>query len=142
MKPIKLLGIILCLALAAASTAFAQGGRPSGPRGGGMGPGGPPALPDSAQVVQIVDEIAVTLELTADQKEQILGLHFDHFEEARELMSDRSGDREGQRQKMAALREEFENAVSELLDENQNTVFKELRKTHARPSGNRSPRRR
>lgn len=125
----KLIGMCVLIALMAGSSAvLAQGGRPAGPRGGGQERGGPPALPDSTQIVQIVDQLAKELSLSADQKKQISELHFAHFREVQTLMSAGRGDREGHREKMEALREEFESEVKARLDDAQQARFDEIRK--------------
>lgn len=112
-----------------------------------MGPGNqgiqernqPPALPDSTQVAQMVDELAESLDLSADQKEQVSVLYFAHFAEAQAEMSDNSGDRDDHRDKMAALRREFEGDVKALLTDEQQAEFDELAKER-RPQRGRNPR--
>ncbi|MGD9899475.1 MAG: hypothetical protein AB7T22_10165 [Calditrichaceae bacterium] len=80
---------------------------------------GPPALPDSAQIVKIVDELAEALTLTEEQKSAITDLHFTHFADAKELMEANKGDRESNRQAMEDLRKDFDNQIKELLNDDQ-----------------------
>lgn len=138
----KLIGMcVLCVLMAGSSATLAQGGRPAGPPRGGPERGGPPALPDSTQIVQIVDQLAEELSLSADQKEQISELHFAHFREVRTLMSAGRGNRDGIREKMEALREEFESNVKALLDEEQQAKFDKLQKNRGQRSGRQGRRR-
>ncbi len=46
----------------------------------------PPMLPDSSRIVQMVDEMATSLALTAEQKTKVSELHLDHFAEAKKMM--------------------------------------------------------
>lgn len=39
----------------------------------------PPMLPDSSQIVQMVDELAKAVSLSEQQKEKVLKLHLEHF---------------------------------------------------------------
>lgn len=86
---------------------------------------GPPPLPDSTQIVKMVDELATTLSLTKEQKSKILELHFAHFEEAKKLMEKNKSDRESHREAMDELKEEFDEQVKDVLTEDQVEAFKE-----------------
>ena len=44
-----------------------------------------PALPNRAQITDMIEELDQALELTTSQKTQISGLYFAHFEEAQAL---------------------------------------------------------
>ncbi len=127
----KLLGIyMVCMLLTCGTTALAQSGRPSDHRADGPGRGGPPAVPDSTQIVKIVDDLAQTISLSADQKERVGNLYFAHFREVQVQKSNLSGDREDQREKMEALRKEFAGEVKALLSDQQKVEFEEFQKSH------------
>ena len=110
------------------------------PQRGGMQ--GPPPLPDSTQIVQMVDELATTISLSDDQKTQVSDLYFAHFEEARELMEEHEGDREGHREAMEDLREEFDDQVKDLLSKDQVEKFEKFIKNRPKPQGENRPKRR
>ncbi len=80
---------------------------------------GPPKLPDSEQIVKMVDELAEALTLTKEQKSAITDLYMAHFEDAKELMEENKGDRESQREAMEDLKKDFDNRVKELLNDDQ-----------------------
>ncbi len=92
----------------------------------------PPALPDSIQIIEIIAELDITLSLTKEQKAAISKIHFDHFEEAKELMEEQKGDRENHRQAMDDLREDFEEQIKELLTDEQITEFEEFMENRQR----------
>lgn len=103
---------------------------------------GPPPLPDSEQIVEMVDELAETLSLSEEQKSDVSDLYFVHFEEARKLRNEHEGDRENHRQTMDALRDDFEEQVKEILTDEQITEFEVFMKDRQKQRGeNRSGRR-
>ena len=113
-------------------------GQPGGGGRGGRGSNdGPPkpTIPDSAQIVEQVDELAVELSLTKDQKEAVLELHQEHFAEVEELLSNTDGDRDSHREQMDALRKEFQEDMKELLSDEQYEKFEESMKTRDRRYG-------
>ena len=93
-----------------------------------------PALPDSSQIVEIVDQTAQALSLTSEQKGQVSDLYFAHFAEARDLMDSGNGQQKNNRAEMDALRQTFETDVKALLNDEQKTSFDELVKDR-RPRG-------
>lgn len=135
--------LLVCLLTASATTVLASDAQVprglTGPGGGGgqqgAGPHQPPALPDSTQIVKIVDEMAASLALTDQQKSQVSELHFTHFADAKELMSSSQSDRETHRRKMNGLRKKFENDVKALLDDEQKKKFDEFAKSRDPRSG-------
>ncbi len=136
------LGIFVISPLLTIGTAaYAQGG-PAGRRPGGMGQGGPPALPDSAGIAKIADEMAQALSLSADQKVQISALHFAHFAEVREQMDAERGDSKDYRQQMAALRTKFEKEVKSLLSDERQAKFEKLAHSRGRRPGQQGRKRR
>ena len=87
-----------------------------------------PALPDSARIAQMVDEMATALSLTEEQKSAVSELHFAHFADAKALMEKRQGDRESHRQAMDALRKTFDEQVKALLTDEQKAKYKTFMK--------------
>ena len=81
------------------------------PQRGGMQ--GPPPLPDSTQIVKMIDELAKEISLTDKQKTKVSELYFAHFEEAGELQEKYKADRESQREAMDELREDFDDQQKE-----------------------------
>ena len=113
-------------------------GQPGGGGRGGRGSNdGPPkpTIPDSAQIVEQVDELAAELSLTEDQKEAVLELHQEHFADVEESLSNTDGDRDSHREQMDALRKEFQEDMKELLSDEQYEKFEESMKTHDPRSG-------
>lgn len=116
----------VCLLLVSGSTVFANGGRPGGPGQGPRGGGQPPALPDSTQIVEIVEQTTQALSLNGEQEVLISDLYFAHFAEARALEDSAQGRGENNRKQMDALRQSFEEEVLALLDDEQKDEFEKL----------------
>ncbi len=85
--------------------------------------------------------MAEVLSLTDDQKDRISDLHFVHFAKVENLLSKASGDRNGQRKAMDALRQDFEKDVKALLSKEQKSKFDELAKSRRGQSGRSGQRR-
>lgn len=83
----------------------------------------PPRLPDSEQIVEMVEELASTLSLDDEQKSELSKLYFAHFAEAKELMEKHKGDRENHRQAMDALKKEFDAQIQALLNDEQKEKY-------------------
>jgi hypothetical protein len=103
---------------------------------------GPPPLPDSTRIVEMVDELSKSLSLDEEQKTKILELHFTHFAEAKELMEESKKDREGHREAMDELRKEFEDQVKNVLTEDQVEEFEEFVKNRQKQQRGNRPKRR
>lgn len=130
MSAINLLKIFtVCLLLVGSSTAVARGGPPGG--------GPPPALPDSTQIVKIVEQTAQVLSLNNEQKVLVSDLYVAHFAEARALMDSAQGQGNNNRSQMDALRQSFEKEVMALLDDEQMEEFEKLVKNRGNKSGQR-----
>lgn len=99
----------------------------------------PPALPDSTQIIEIVEEMDRSLSLTEEQKAAISNIHFHHFEEAKELMEEHKGDREEHRQAMNDLREDFEEQVKDILTDDQIPGFEEFMADQMKRHGKNRP---
>lgn len=127
----------LCLLLVSGFSGNAmgagQGGPGQGPRGGGQ----PPALPDSTQIVEIVEQTAQALSLNGEQEVLISDLYFAHFAEARALMDSAQGQGGNNREQMDALRQDFEEEVVALLDDEQKEEFVKLVQKRGNRSGQR-----
>jgi hypothetical protein len=108
------------------------------PQRGGMQ--GPPSFPDSAQIFKMIDELDEAISLSKEQKSKVSELYFSHFEEAKELMEDKKGNRESHREAMDALRQEFDEQVKDLLNENQKTKFEKFIKNQRKQIGENRPR--
>ncbi|NNE10407.1 MAG: hypothetical protein HKN20_17735 [Gemmatimonadetes bacterium] len=115
-----------------AATASAQ------PPGGGQRQGregGPPAIPDSAGIVEMVGELASELSLTTEQETILTVLHFEHFGDAEALRVQYQGDREGHREAMQTLREDFQERVATVLSDEQKARYEELMEERASRRG-------
>ena len=146
MRTIEKLGWLLILSLIVTGTVFGQPGGPAGNDRGGQRGGqaqndrmGPPTMPDSAQAVKLVDELAGELELTDVEKADVLDAHLTHFKKASELIKQKDGDRESQRRKMDALRNEFEGQMEALLGDKRFDQYREFMKKHNPGSGRSKP---
>lgn len=73
----------------------------------------PPMIPDSTQIVKMVDELTAELQLSGEQKVKISNLYFAHFKEMKVMQ-------EKEREEMQQNRKKIENKVkSELTNEQQ-----------------------
>lgn len=95
----------------------------------------PPQLPDENQIEKMVDELAVKIKLSPEQKENITDLFQAHFTAAKKLINEKNGDRENQRQAMGTLKARFEKEVKARLKEEQQKGFDEFMKSHAPQAG-------
>ncbi|KAA3656940.1 MAG: hypothetical protein DWQ10_14335 [Calditrichaeota bacterium] len=102
---------------------------------------GRPPMPDSTQIVKMVNELATELSLNKEVKPKINDLFFDHFAEVGDLMKSSKGDRRNHRTKMDALKQKFEKQVKTLLNDEQKTKFDEFMKKQGPRSGKQRPRR-
>lgn len=121
MKRIQM-SLLLISLLILAVTAFAQPRRPQHH---------PPRLPDAKEIAGMVDELATTLQLTEDQKEEINKLFCEHFDEVKKRREDKKSSPENHRQEMDQLKAKFEAKVKALLDEEQQAGFDRFMKEHA-----------
>jgi len=90
----------------------------------------PPMLPDSSQIVKMVDELAKAISLSEQQKEQVLKLHFEHFNQAKNMMEKEQKHHEEMRKAHDESREKFEKQIKALLNEKQQAEFDEFLKKH------------
>ena len=137
MRAMEKLVWLLILSLIVTGTVIGHPGGPAGNDRGGRrgshGPDdrmGPPMMPDSAETVKLIDELAEELELTDAEKADVLEAPLAHFKKAGELMKQGDGDRESLRGKMDALRSEFEEQMEALLGDKRFDQFREFMKKH------------
>lgn len=80
----------------------------------------PPMIPDSTQIVKMVDELTVELQLSSEQKVKISKLYFAHFKEMKAKQEANIRKHEKEKEEMQLNRQKFENQVkSELTNEQQ-----------------------
>lgn len=97
-----------------------------------------PMQPDSTQIVKMVDELAKAVSLSEKQKEEVLKLHFEHFNDAKGMEKKGQQNNEDRRKAHDEIREKIENKIKALLDNTQKEKFEEyLKKQNNR---NRPPR--
>lgn len=101
------------------------------PHGGNQ----PPALPDSARIAELMDEMATALSLTAEQKLAVSALHFDFFADAKDLMEQHPGDRDSHRRAMDSLKSDLDKQVKALLTDEQKAKYDTFVKSHAPQHG-------
>lgn len=108
---------LIVVALVITTTACGQQ-RGNGQRGGG-GQQGPPPVPTTKEIVKMVDELSSEILLSADQKTEVLSLYKNHFKEIESKTSSGRPDRD----KMEALKEDFEDNVKDVLTKEQQKLF-------------------
>lgn len=96
-----------------------------------------PPIPDSTQIVKIIDDLTKELSLSEEQKLKITHLFNNHFSEVRTKMKVEKQKREKHKQEMDDHRKKFEASVNALLTSEQQKKFKEHRKKHQNKEGKR-----
>lgn len=86
--------------------------------------GGPPPIPDQEQIEQMVSKMSKVLELTNDQEKIILEKYENHFKLIESKMKEGKPDRSV----MEAIKNDFENEIKEVLNEDQKTKYEKLMK--------------
>ena len=99
---------------------------------------GPPPIPNETQIVKMVEDLSAELSLSETQKTEILSLYTDHFAEVKSSMS--SGQR-ASREEMESLKEEFEDDVKSILNDEQQDLFDEFVKKNQKQDRQRPNRR-
>lgn len=118
MKQFKLAVLIAALIMGAMPL-FAQ--PPGGP-----GQGGPRRMMTEEDVKNRVDNLAQTLEMTAEQKEKIMKYEIDSYKKRQVEMQKFQGDREAMREYFTKSREERDKLYEEVLTEDQMTKYREI----------------
>ncbi len=98
---------------------------------------GAPPIPSETQIIKMVDDLSAELSLKEDQKVEILALYNDHFNEVKSSMN--SGKRPS-REEMESLKEEFEDQVKVILNEDQQDLFDEFVKKNQKQNNQRQRR--
>jgi hypothetical protein len=88
----------------------------------------PSMLPDSSQIVQMVDELAKAVSLSEQQKEKVLKFHLEHFNQAKNMMEKEQKHHEEMRKVHDEFREKFEKQIKALLNDKQQAGFEEFLK--------------
>ena len=87
---------------------------------------GPPAAPDSTQIIEMVDNLAEELSLTDAQKEKIKELHLNQLEEMKSTRESGGNDRQKMREEMEESRKELQEKVMQILNDDQKEKYTEL----------------
>jgi hypothetical protein len=111
----RIINTLIVVMVVFAGSVFAQG-RGERP--------GPPPLPDSTEIAQMVDELANRLSLDEEQTNVIGQLFYEHFNDLKARMAEGRVPRE----EMEKLRENFVKKVKVLLDEEQQKEFDKFMK--------------
>lgn len=98
---------------------------------------GPPPIPTETQIIKMVDDLAVELSLNENQKTEILAIYTDHFDEVKSSMN--SGERPS-REEMEDMKEEFQDNVKSLLNDEQQDLFDEYIEKNEKQNGQRPKR--
>jgi Spy/CpxP family protein refolding chaperone len=130
MKKIVLSFLVAGIALSFSATAAAQAAGPAGghgkKEGGKGGPGGMRARQHKMQ-----QEMFTKLNLNADQKKKVTALTEARREKMKALMEElraSGGDRQANREKFMAIQKSFHDDLMKILNPEQETKFKALRK--------------
>jgi len=99
----------------------------------GRGQQGPPALPNRAQIQDMVEELDQVLTLSPGQKSLVSELYFNHFQEAQALMDAKKNSRQGNHQAMDAMRKHFQAEIKVLLNRDQVKKFESMQKNQRPP---------
>ena len=111
MKTVK--SILVLAILLVSSISFAQP-----PGGGGQqgGPQGPPPVPNTKQIKEMVSNLAKEISLSSEQETSVLKIYNTHFEKVK---AKTSGNSRPKREEMVTLQTNFENEVKTLLSKEQ-----------------------
>ena len=131
MKPNRILKIFVVLS----AVLFISGAALAQPKGK------PSKIPDSAEIENMVDKLAKHLSLTSDQKNEVLNLYKNHFEEVIEKREDIKELNENAKTEMSKHRQAFEGKVKNLLSDDQQEKFKEFLRNHESQRKNRGNKR-
>ena len=128
MKKTKSILIILSLIISGSLFAQHQGG---GQRGGQPGP---PAIPTTQQIEEMVSSMADEISLSSEQENTIYDLYTDHFKVVKQKMSSNARPK---REEMEALQTDLEKKIKAELSKKQLKLYKSYLK---KQQSNRPPR--
>jgi hypothetical protein len=97
----------------------------------------PPMIPDSTQIVKMVDELTAELQLSNDQKVKISNLYFAHFKEMKAKQEANIRKHEKEKEEMQQNRQKFENKVKSELTNEQQAKFEKFVQTKKQNRDNR-----
>lgn len=87
-----------------------------------------PGLPDSTELAKRLDELALTLGLSAEQKDTIGQLQREQFAKIQLKFNDDSMDRRERMETVRGMRKELDEKILALLNEDQQEMYKEIMK--------------
>ncbi len=93
----------------------------------------PPNMPDSSQIVKMMDELAKELDLSDLQRSEITEMHMAHFKELKANVDKDRAMHDKHRQEMDANRKDFEKQLMALLSAEQKIEFEAFIKTRRPP---------
>ncbi len=93
-------------------------------------PNGPPPVPNTEQINEIVSNLSLELGLTSAQEDNVLELYLAHFSQVKGITSE---NKMPPREEMEKLKLDFEKEVKALLSEEQKVGFDKFRKKHQKP---------
>ena len=113
--------VLLLSVVLFSSGAFAQRGQQGG------GKQGPPPVPTSEEIKEMVSDLASEISLNEDQEAEVLNVYNNHFEEVSDKMKSGRPDRN----EMKSLKTEFEEEVKAVLTEEQQELFDAYQKKNS-----------
>jgi len=87
-----------------------------------------PGLPDSTELAKRLDELALTLGLTPEQKDTVGILQKQHFASMQLMINDEGMDRRERMETVRGMRKELDEKILALLNEDQQEMYKEIMK--------------
>lgn len=90
---------------------------------------GPPPIPNDQQIEKMVNELAKTLSLSTEQKEQVSEKYYKHFKEVKAKVEKARPKKE----EMEILKSDFEKDIKSILDEKQQEQFDDYMKKIQKP---------
>lgn len=94
---------------------------------------GPPPIPNASQIEKMVGELTNELALSKKQSIKISKMYKDHFKEVKMRVEKDRKEHEAEKEKMDALRRNFEKEIKAELTEEQQNLFVEFQKNHRPP---------
>jgi len=93
----------------------------------------PRMVPDSAQIVRMVNTLSAQLKLSPEQKAVITKLHFEHFAQVKALMEQSRANHEKERATMDASKLKFEEAINAQLSDTQKAELEKVQQNRRPP---------
>ena len=121
--------ILMVITLFSGGILFSQPGQ--GQRGGQQGP---PPVPNSKQIKEMVSNLAKEISLTNEQEVSVMECYTKHFEEVK---AKTSGSSRPDREEMEALDKNFENQIKSTLTADQQKKFDAWQKKNKPGQGGR-----